>query len=71
MNKLLVFNSSFLVCASKTFFACRLSLSAFLRLSMHEAAYRDTGVDVKLILDDSYAQPVIERSISLYPEDNG
>lgn len=37
---------------------------------MHEAAYRDSGVDVKLIFDDSYAQPVIERSISLYPEDN-
>lgn len=37
---------------------------------MHEAAYRDTGVNVKLIFDDSYAQPVIERSISLQSEDN-
>lgn len=36
---------------------------------MHEAAYRDSGVNVKLIFDDSYTQPVIERSISLHPED--
>lgn len=43
--------------------------SAFLRLSQHDAAYRDIG-DVKFVFNDSYARQVIERSISLHPEDN-
>jgi len=45
-------------------------LSAFLRLSVHEAAYRGTRIDEKLIFDDSYAQPAVECSISLHPGDN-
>lgn len=60
----------FSICTSKTFFVFHPFLSAFPQLSVHEAAYRDTRIDEKLIFGDSYAQPAIERSISLHPRDN-